>query len=641
MYHYLNRIKDEQLRKDLEQLIQWNEQYHGPTRSTVPDAVYDDLKRKVNNTLATLQLPEYHPVGSRTGASGDIWVKHQHRFYSLRDLFSYEEIQKWVKNAFYKKPIDWGYNLCLTAEWKWDGLALGLIYNKQGLLERVVTRGDGDEGIDVTQRFNVLTDNRYVNRVGGIGVAEIRGEGLVRKSYLAKLNEIRVSEELEPYKSCRAVAAAMIRSSETFPRGGLEFHIYDIIYEDGTRPKNISLQCQNRNLDVDSFIGQFQVEPIHEDTSGLGKDLEVLAEDRDKLDFDVDGVVLKLVAEDHHRKEIGWNASYPLWAVAYKFPANGGWSTLEGVTFQVGRTGKITPVGKIAPVTIGVEYTSVTLANFDEIERLELQLNDKVFIERRGDVIPKVMYREATPESTPIVNPTECPDCQSPLDDLDDLRCNNVECPGRLRESILYTLSRPLMNVSGIGKVAATNLVANGLVTKPHDLFLLTETDLKAAKVDSGNIQTYLEGLKRYYVDGVLTVPAWLWVAVTGLKDIGPSTARKVIGDKVTQENIHAFCGTQSLEGSVMISEWISDVPSRVAFTGSLKHLTEPPGLSETLLGYGVSKDDRSVTKTTKLLVVGEGKPSKSKIDKALKYGVLILHPESWGEVLKTIATLK
>jgi DNA ligase (NAD+) len=458
------------------------------------DAQYD---RRMNELKA---LEAEHPelvtpdsptqrVGGKP-KDGFTKVAHSRPMLSLDNAYNEEELRAWSERVV--GGLTSSDVVRYVCEFKLDGLSLALQYEAgargEAVLKSGVTRGDGTVGEDVTT--NVRTIRSVPLQVSAAKLAkaglpqqfEVRGEVVLPQKAFAQMNVERVAAGMAPAANPRNAAAGTIRTLEpnVVAQRRLEMFAYFLL-----RDGESLLSEQSVALHALRDAG-FLVNPNARTVDSIDAVLEFIAEadaKRDGLPYEIDGVVIKVDAVAQQRR-LGFTGKAPRWAIAYKFPARAAVTQLEDVLFQVGRTGKVTPVAALAPVFIGgTTVTRATLHNADEIARLGLKIGDFVSVERGGDVIPKIT--EVVTDSVhprgaqEIVFPTHCPRCQSDLvreEGEVDLRCVNVSCPARLEEELRHFASRGVMNIEGLGESMVAQLLGHTLAeVEPVDADAVSE----------------------------------------------------------------------------------------------------------------------------------------------------------------------
>jgi len=450
------------------------------------DAQYDALMNQLKALEA--EHPELITPDSPTqrvgGKPRDGFVKtpHSRPMLSLDNAYNEAELRAWEQRV--RDALPSTDKVRYVCELKLDGLSLALHYapaaDGSAQLQRGLTRGDGTIGEDVTS--NVRTIRSAPLRVApaklkaaGLPASfEVRGEVVLPQEAFAKMNEQRVAQGLAPAVNPRNAAAGTIRTLEPniVAQRRLDLYAYFLLHGEGEKAGEMLMATQSEALEALRTAG-FRVNAHATTVKSIGEVLEFIAKAgglRDSLGYEIDGVVIKVDATAQQRR-LGFTGKAPRWAIAYKFAARAGTTKLEGVLFQVGRTGKVTPVAALAPVFIGGTTVSrATLHNADEIARLGVRIGDFVQVERGGDVIPKIIavVDDAThPRGTEeIVFPAHCPRCKTLLvreEGEVDFRCVNASCPARLEEELRHFASRSVMNIEGLGEVMVAQLLGHTL----------------------------------------------------------------------------------------------------------------------------------------------------------------------------------
>lgn len=464
-----------QYQKLVEKLLRWDHEYYTLDSPTVSDAEYDIAMRalvKLESNLTNL-LP-YSPTQRPSGeVSNDLpTVLHRSPMLSLDNAFTLEEFETWVKTVP-EVPT-------MVCEPKLDGLALSVIY-QGGEYVAGVTRGTGTEGEDVTLKLpGILNIPRKL--IGEYpSTIEFRGELVVESDKFETINAALVAKGEKTYANPRNLASGSMRlkSLEALTARGLKFIVYAVIELEDHLPRlhiERLLLAESLGMTISQFIAEVPTEQI--DSHYL--DLLAL---RDQLPYEIDGMVIK-VNDTTLYPDIGTTGRMPKWAIAWKFPAIEKFVKLLGVTFQIGRTGAITPVAKLAPTEIcGVTVSNATLHNADELSRLDLHYGDTIVLRRSGDVIPKItaVISETRKENAkPVVYPINCPSCNSVLEKTSDvvISCVNRKCPSRVMNLIVHFSSKLAMNISGLAIGTITKLIDAGVLVTPADLYTLTDKDL-------------------------------------------------------------------------------------------------------------------------------------------------------------------
>jgi len=413
---------------------------------------------------------------------GFVKTPHSRPMLSLDNAYNEAELRAWdqrVRDAL--RSTDQVRFVC---ELKLDGLSLALHYapasDGSAKLQRGLTRGDGTVGEDVTS--NVRTIRSVPLRVAAAKLKaaglpqdfEVRGEVVLPQAAFVKMNEQRVAQGLAPAVNPRNAAAGTIRTLEPsiVAQRQLVLYAYFLLHGEGDKAGEFLLPTQSAGLEALRIAG-FRVNTHATTVDTIDEVLAFIAKAetlRDSLGYEIDGVVIKVDTTAQQRR-LGFTGKAPRWAIAYKFPARAGITQLEDVLFQVGRTGKVTPVAALAPVFIGgTTVTRATLHNADEIARLGVRIGDYVQVERGGDVIPKIVsviedakHPRGTQE---VAFRTHCPRCKTLLvreEEEVDFRCVNASCPARLEEELRHFASRSVMNIEGLGEVMVAQLLGHSI----------------------------------------------------------------------------------------------------------------------------------------------------------------------------------
>jgi DNA ligase (NAD+) len=453
--------------------------YYVEDSPELTDAQYDALMNKLKKLeadhpeLVTPDSPSQR-VGGKP-KDGFVKMPHSRQMLSLDNAYNEEELRAWEQRV--RDALPSTEKVRYVCELKLDGLSLALHYGPgaQGAahLERGLTRGDGSIGEDVTSNVRTIRSVPLSISAAKLKAAglpqkfEVRGEVVLPQAAFVKMNEEREAQGLAPAANPRNAAAGTIRTLEPniVAQRRLDFYAYFLL-----RDGEFLLPLQSTTLDALRTSG-FRVNKYArtvksiEDVIAFIADAEPL---RDTLGYEIDGVVVKVDATAQ-QKRLGFTGKAPRWAIAYKFAARAGITKLEDVLFQVGRTGKVTPVAALAPVLIGgTTVTRATLHNADEIARLGVRIGDLVEVERGGDVIPKITRvveeKKSSVARRAITFPRHCPRCKAELvreEGEVDWRCVNASCPARLEEELRHFASRSVMNIEGLGEVLVAQLLGH------------------------------------------------------------------------------------------------------------------------------------------------------------------------------------
>ena len=645
----------DRLRREIER---HNHLYFVLDRPEISDAEYDALFRRLveleaeHPDLVTPDSPTQR-VGSAP-AEGFATVRHSVPMLSLGNAFDEDGLRDFDRRVRSILDVE---SVPYVAEPKLDGLSVELVY-RNGAFVQGSTRGDGRNGEDVTANLRTIPSVPLRLRTDdgpAPDLIEVRGEVYVEKAALLDLNERREADGLSPFANPRNLAAGSLRQldPQVTAQRPLKIYCYDV-----GRTEGIEIESQTELLGRLPALG-LRVNPLYEVCSGIEPAIAFyrrLMEEREDLPYESDGVVVK-VDDFAARRTAGTVSRSPRWAIAGKFPAQQGITRLVDVVVSVGRTGVLTPIAVLEPVRVhGVEITSATLHNEDEIERKGVLIGDRVVVQRAGDVIPQVVRplpEDRTGSERPFTMPKTCPACGSDVVRLEGEvahRCLNTACPARFQQSILHFVSKGGLDVEGIGYKLVRQLVEKEIVRSLADLFRLDrETLIGLERLGPKSADNLLAAL-----DGAKSVPLSRFLFALGIPEVGDRAA-EILADafgsldrimKADEEALTALpeIGPKTAEGIVeffrnkanrkTISELLDvglkivspaatarDGPlagKRFVFTGALSAMTRSEaGKRVKALGASVSS---TVTRTTDYVVVGENPGTKA--DKARDLGV-------------------
>lgn len=454
--------------------------YYVLDRPEISDAEYDRMMRRLQELeaahpeLITPDSPTQR-VGGKV-REGFVKVRHSSPMLSLDNALNDEEMRAFdqrVRDLLGGEPFEY------VAELKLDGLSMAVHY-EDGRMVRAITRGDGLIGEDVTE--NARTIRSVPLRVKTkLPKFEVRGEALMTLQAFERLNARQIEHDLPAFANPRNAAAGSLRALESALTASrkLDYSAYFLLV-DG----QFYYDSHWESLEELAKMG-FKVNVHRKKCDGLEDVLEFYrtwGSKRDSLAYEIDGIVIK-VDSVRQQRALGWTAKAPRWAIAFKFPAHQEQTVLENIEVQVGRTGALTPVAHLKPVSLaGVTVTRATLHNEDEIARLGVEIGDTVLVERSGDVIPKVVrvVRHGH-DRRPFHMPKHCPVCSGEVvreEGEAASRCINTNCPARLKESVRHFAARGVMDIDGLGDVLVDQLVSRGIVKSVADIYDLTAQQL-------------------------------------------------------------------------------------------------------------------------------------------------------------------
>lgn len=484
-----NPSPEERLARLRDEIRHHEERYYIHNDPEIADAEFDRLVKALEELeaahpdLVTPDSPTQRVAGR--AVAGFATVDHLVPMLSLDNTYSSEELRSFDERV--RKGAGLGdQSVGYVAELKIDGLSIALTYD-QGVLLRAATRGDGQRGEDVTANVRTIRAVPLRLRRSPPERVEVRGEIFLPRTAFARMNAEREAEGEPLFANPRNAAAGTMRNLDPslVARRGLRAFFYQLVMGDG-QPSD---GAAGVHADVLTRLGEWglPVEPHWKRCDGVDAVIafcEDWADRRRTLDFDTDGVVIK-VDDLGLRQRLGATAKFPRWATAFKFPPEQATTTLRQIAVNVGRTGAVTPYAVLAPVFLaGSTISMATLHNAEDVARKDLREGDRVLIEKGGDVIPKVVKAILPhPEgAVPWEMPVRCPVCDSALRrDAEEVvwRCDNASCPARIRRSLEHFTSRTAMNIEGLGESLIDQLVTQGLVRDAADIYALDAGQLE------------------------------------------------------------------------------------------------------------------------------------------------------------------
>ena len=526
------------------ELVHHEHLYYVMDAPEITDAQYDTLMNRLkaleaeHPELVTPDSPTQR-VGGKP-KEGFAKVAHSRPMLSLDNAYNEAELRAWadrVAGALHPNDV-----LEYVCEYKLDGLSLALHYEAAphggASLQRGLTRGDGSVGEDVTSNVRTIrsvplsVSAEKLKKAGLPQTFEVRGEVVMPQKAFDVMNREREAAGQAPAANPRNAAAGTIRTVEPsiVAQRRLDYYAYFLL-QNG----EFLLPTQAETLDGLTSAG-FRTNPHARTVRSMDDVLAFIADaetKRDSLGYEIDGIVIKVNTVAQQRR-LGFTGKAPRWAIAYKFAARGAVTKLENVLFQVGRTGKLTPVAALAPVGIGgITVTRATLHNPDEIARLGVRIGDYVAVERGGDVIPKitaVVEDKQHPRGTrEIAFPTHCPKCKEPVvreEGEIDFRCVNASCPARLSEELLHYASRGVMNIEGLGEAMVAQLLGHPL-NDPVSLAEATEAAASGASEEEAAAAE--EPTRAALVHTVADLYRLTADDLLGLERVGPKTAQSLL----------------------------------------------------------------------------------------------------------------
>ena len=673
------RARHSELVKQIEKA---DKEYHQDDAPSLSDADYDKLRAEL------LEIEEQYPElaseqspSQKVGAApreGFKKVKHALPMLSLSNVFSEEDLSDFLIRVRKFLGLSESDELEIVAEPKIDGLSCSLRY-ESGKLVQAATRGDGQEGEDITANVKTIKEIPQSLPSDAPDILEVRGEIYMGKSDFQSLNEKQVEAGKPPFANPRNAAAGSVRQLDSSvtaarPLGFFGYALGEVSEEFAKTHFEIRKKLKEWGIPETDYALCKSLKEIMEN-------YEKILEERADLDYDIDGVVYKINSLDYQSR-LGFVSRSPRWATAHKFPAEQAVTRINNIEIQVGRTGALTPVARLEPVTVGgVVVSNATLHNADEIERKDIRINDMVVIQRAGDVIPQVVKvledkRDGNPPNYEF--PDECPECGSAaVREGDDvvIRCSGgLVCPAQAVERLKHFVSRLAFDIDGLGAKIIEQFCEDGLIKNPDDIFTLEErnkntlTPIRAREgwgdTSEKNLfqsinerreisfnrfiyalgirqvgeatakrlaATYgdLESLKTAMIEAQNN-DSDAYQDVINIEDIGPAVAQDLIAFFNEDHNIEVL---NALEGHLQIQPYAAPQNSdsavagkTVVFTGTLTETTRQEAKAKAeSLGAKVSG---SVSKKTDYVIAGED--AGSKLKKAKDLDVEVLTEQQW-----------
>lgn len=642
------------------ELREQNYNYYVLDNPTISDYEFD-IKLKELQDLEE-KHPEFYDANSPTQrVGGEVTknfetVKHEHRMYSLDNSYSKEDLLDWEKRI--KKLVDG--EVAYTCELKYDGASMSLIY-ENGKLLRAVTRGDGFQGDDVTANVKTIKSVPLQLKGDYPPKFEIRGEIVLPFDGFNKMNQERIANGEEPYRNPRNTASGSLKlqDSAEVAKRPLECLLYSL------KGDNLGISTQFEGLGKARDWG-FKVPDVAVLANSVDDVLEFVNYwdiKRHELPYETDGVVIK-VNSLQQQEELGYTAKAPRWAMAYKFKAEQVSTVLNEITYQVGRTGAITPVANLEPVELaGTTVKRASIHNADQIEKLDIRERDTVFVEKGGEIIPKIIgvdFTQRPSDSKPTQYITHCPECETELirteGDAKHYCPNYNGCNPQIIGRIQHYISRKAMDIEGLGGETVALLVNAGLISNYSDLYELTkEQVIPLERMAEKSADNLINGIK-----ASTSIPFERVLYAIGIRYVGETVAKKLAKHyksidnliKATQEELE-----QVDEIGVKIAESVKQFfasEENIAIVNRLKQFglqlsiseEELEGQTDLLKGQSIvvsgvfehvsrtelkkliedngGKVSSSISSKTSFVVAGD-KMGPSKKDKASNLGISLL----------------
>ncbi len=666
--------------KELREVIKYHDwRYYVLANPVISDYEYDKLFHlliEIEEKYPDLITPDSPTQRVASGLTKEFPpVKHLAPMLSLENSYNEDDLRDFDRRV---KEITKRSEIEYSVEPKFDGAGIALVY-EDNLFVRGATRGDGAVGEDITPNLKVIKTiplsadfKQY-----GIKTIEIRGEVLIRKDLFKKINQERLEEGLTPFANPRNAAAGSLRlqNPKEVAKRGLEAFVYQITYavdENGNNLLGTKLKKHHESIKMLYELGfksPYKEIKVCKNIDEVIDYCNEWQEKRDSYPYEIDGMVIK-VNDISLYDILGTTSHHPRWAIAFKFKARQATTRLLDVVFQVGRTGAVTPVGKLEPVEIGgVTVSSVSLINEDFIREKDIRIGDLLLIERAGDVIPyvvKVIKEARTGNEKPIVFPKHCPSCGSPLVKPPGeavWRCVNANCPAQVKERIAHFASKDAMDIRGLGPRIVERFYDLGLLRTIPDIYRLDFEKIKQlegfGEKSAENFRKSIEeskhrpihrliyGLGIRYVGQVTArtlaenikcvedLKDWTIEQLESLEDIGYVVAKSIYDFFHNEQNIKMIHELKEL--GVQTCKEEKEEKGKLkgmtfVFTGTLSCCSREKA-KEMVEALG-GKVSNSVSHKTTYLVVGEAPGSK--LAKAKKLGIKIIDEKQFLELVKS-----
>lgn len=645
------------------EITKHNKAYYEQDAPTISDFEYDELFRELKK-LEEL-YPEYATADSPTQKVGSNVsdkfkeIKHKYRLYSLDNSNNFEDLKRWYERIQKEYPSE---TINAVSELKIDGLACALSY-KNGILTTGATRGDGIVGEIITDNIKQIK-NIPQKLTDPINI-EVRGEVYMPVTSFEKLNEKQRENGGKEFANPRNAAAGSLRqdNAEITGQRDLRFFAYAAVFPDGNSPETHYEILQL--LKKEGFTVNENAK-LHNNVASIEEYCKYWEFERQKLDYATDGIVVKL-NDVSKQNELGYTARAPKWATAFKFPPEEIETELLDIELSVGKTGALTPVAILTPVQLaGTIVKRASLHNFDEIERLHINIGDKVVIKKAAEIIPKVI-KKANPDSDNGIypTPTNCPCCNAPLVKPEGevvLYCSNPKtCPAQIKGKIEFWCSKDGMDIDGLGEAIVDDAVEKGIIKDIADIYNLTEEDLmKLDLIKEKSAQNLLKS-----ISDSKNRPLKRFLTSLSIKLVGKETAELIanefltldkvqnatkealveidgVGDKVAEsvvdffkdddnkkllEKLHNFGVIPQSADSKKVSDKFKNLT--FVITGTL---SKPRSDYEAIIKSMGGKVSSSVSKKTSYVLCGENPGSK--FDKATSLGVIIIDENSFKDMV-------
>lgn len=595
----MNSIKQriEQLR---EELHQHNYNYYILDEPTISDFEFDELLKELQELES--KYPEFYDASSPTLRVGGTITKnfptiqHQFRMYSLDNSYDYNDLEDWEKRIekTIEEPVEF------VAELKYDGASISVLF-EDGVLSQAVTRGDGFQGDEITPNVKTITDIPLKLKGKVPSKFYMRGEIYLTKDNFDKINQARQEEGLDLFMNPRNTASGSLKMQDSAEvrKRGLSAVLYQFVGEDIPAETHWELLQKTKDWGFQISSHARLCKSLEE----VKEFIEYWDEHRHDLPFEIDGIVLK-VNSLKYQQLLGYTAKSPRWAMAYKFKAEKVETQLKSITYQVGRTGAITPVANLQPVLLaGTIVKRASLHNEDIIKKLDLHENDFVYVEKGGEIIPKIVgvnESKRNNETLYIQYITHCPECGEELIKIEDQAIhfcpNEWHCAPQVMGKMIHFVSRKALNIEGLGQETIELLYKEKLVENPADFYVLTKEQLlpleRMAEKSAQNIIKGIEKSKEIPYEKVLYG--------LGIRHIGETVAKKLVKNFPTIDLLKNATAEELMQ--------VEDIGEKIAVSLQ-EYFSHPENimLIDRLKNYGLQLE-KGETQTEVLSNVLEGK---------------------------------
>lgn len=653
----------QQIEELREELHQHNYNYYILDEPSISDFEFDAKLKELQDLEA--QYPEFNDPNSPTlRVGGGVTknfptVQHQFRMYSLDNSYDFNDLEDWEKRII--KTIDEPVEF--VAELKYDGASISILY-ENGKLSQAVTRGDGFQGDEITGNVRTISDVPLKLKGEFPERFYMRGEIYLTRKNFDKINALREEEGLDPFMNPRNTASGSLKMQDSgeVRKRGLSAVLYQYIAENFPAETHWDLLANAKQWGFRVSEDQAKLCRTLDDVKNF---INYWDQERHNLPFEIDGIVIKVNSLKHQR-ELGYTAKSPRWAMAYKFKAEKVETELLSVSYQVGRTGAITPVANLRPVLLaGTTVKRASLHNEDIIKKLDLHENDFVYVEKGGEIIPKIVgvnTEKRTSESKEIEYIKHCPECGTELVKIEDQAIhfcpNELHCPPQVVGRMIHYVSRKALNIENLGGETIEQLYREKLIENPADLYTLTKEQLlPLERMAEKSAQNILDGVEKSK-----EIPFEKVLYGIGIKHVGETVAKKLIKNFPSIEELknateEELCQVEDIGAKIAVSiteffanqenllmierlknygvqlekgENTNDVISNVLdgktflFTGKLSLFTREQ--AEEMVEKHGGKNISAVSKNLNYLIVGE--KAGSKLKKAQDIGTITILDE-------------